>query len=320
MIFKITIMAKDKGHQANRPLEIPKSGWKDVLLRVKDQLDKDNIGIIAAGVAFYFFLAIFPLLGAFVSIYGLAMDPSQVEEQMDDLTSALPEQAHAMLSEILHNIVQASDGTLGWALVLGILLSLWSANAGMKSLFEGVNIAYDEENKRGFIGQNAITLLFTLGAIIIGIITIVLVAGFPAFVDNLALPEVAKTVIGWGRWLILAFIIVFALALIYQYAPFREDAKFRWVSWGAIFATILWIAASLLFSFYVNNFGNYNETYGSVAAVVVLMLWLNLTFFIILLGAEINSELEHQTAKDTTKGEEKPMGERGAYHADHVAE
>ncbi|CAN5238759.1 YihY/virulence factor BrkB family protein [soil metagenome] len=313
-------MVDDKGHQASRPLEIPKSGWKEVLLRVKDQLDKDNIGIIAAGVAFYFFLAIFPLLGAFVSIYGLAMDPAQVEQQMDDLTSVLPEQAHVMLNEILQNIVQSSDSTLGWALVFGLLLSLWSANAGMKSLFEGINIAYGEENKRGFIAQNAITLLFTLGAIIIGIISITLVAAFPAFVDNLGLPEVVKTILGLGRWLLLGAIIMFSLALIYQYAPFREDAKFRWVSWGAIIATVLWIAASLLFSFYVNNFGNYNETYGSVAAVVILMLWLNLTFFIILLGAEINSELEHQTARDTTKGAEKPMGERGAYHPDHVAE
>jgi membrane protein len=313
-------MDKDKGHLANRPGEIQKKGWKEVLLRVKDQLDKDNIGIIAAGVAFYFFLALFPSLAAFVSIYGLVMDPAQVTQQMDQLTSVLPEQAHETLHDILQNIVGNSDSTLGWALLLGILISLWSANQGTKALFEGVNIAYDEENKRGFMAQNAISLLFTLGAIVLGIVVIALVAGFPAFVDSLPLPEVVKTVIGWGRWLLLALIIMGSLALIYQYAPFREDAKLRWISWGAFIATVLWIAASLLFSFYVNNFGSYNETYGSVAAIIILLLWLNLTCYIILLGAEINSELEHQTAKDTTKGKEKPMGERGAYHADHVAE
>lgn len=310
----------EKGHQAERPKEIPKSGWKDVFLRVKDQLDKDHLNIIAAGVAFYFFLALFPSLAALVSIYGLVMEPSQVEQQMDQLTSVLPEQAHDTLNEILQNIVQTSDSTLGWTLIFGLLLSLWSANKGTKSLFEGVNIAYDEENKRGFIQENAISLLFTLGAIIIGIITLVLVAGFPAFVDNLPFPEVVKTIIAWGRWLLLAAIVMFSLALIYQYAPIRENAKIKWVSWGAAIATILWIIGSLLFSFYVTNFGNYNETYGSVAAIIILLLWLNLTCFVILLGAEINSELEHQTAKDTTKGPEKPMGERGAYHADHVAE
>lgn len=312
-------MNKDRGTRADRPSEIPKSGWKNVFLRVKDQLDEDNIGILAAGVAFYFFLALFPTLGAFVSIYGLAMDPAKVEEQMSQLTTALPAQAHETLGEILHNIVQSSNDTLGWALVLGIILSLWSANKGTKSLFEGVNIAYDEKNKRGFIKQNALTMLFTLGAIVVGIISITLIAGFPALVKSLPLPEIVKTVIGWGRWLLLAAIVMFCLALVYQYAPYRDDAKFRWVSWGAFIATILWLGGSLLFSFYVDNFGNYNETYGSVAAIIVLLLWLNLTCFIILLGAEINSELEHQTAKDTTKGKERPMGKRGAYYADHVA-
>ncbi|MDQ3393374.1 MAG: YihY/virulence factor BrkB family protein [Bacteroidota bacterium] len=313
-------MAKNRGKQADKPGEIPAAGWKDILLRVKDQLDQDNIEIIAAGVAFYFFLALFPSLAALVSIYGLVMDPAQVTEQMDQLTSVLPEQAHNTLHDILQNIVQSSSDTLGWALALGLVLSLWSANKGTKSLFEGVNIAYDEENKRGFIRQNALSLLFTLGAIIVGIISITLIAGFPAFVDNLGLPETLKTIIGWTRWLILAVIVMFSFSLIYQYAPLRDDAKFRWVSWGAAIATIFWIGGSLLFSFYVTNFGSYNETYGSVAAIIILLLWLNLTCFIILLGAEINSELEHQTAKDTTKGADKPMGQRGAYHADHVAE
>lgn len=162
-------------------------------------------------------------------------------------------------------------------------------------------------------------MLFTLGGIIIGGLCFALVIGFPALVGNLGLPGVVQTVVQWGRWLLLAAIIMFALALIYKVAPYRDNPKFKWVSWGSGIATALWLIGSLLFSWYVNNFGNYNETYGSVAAVIILMLWFNLTTFIILLGAEINSELEHQTAKDTTIGEEHPLGQRNAYHADHVA-
>lgn len=312
-------MKDNKGHQAEKPKEIPKSGWKEVFIRVKNQLSKDNMDIVSAGVAFYFFLAIFPALAAAVSIYGLVTDPAQVEQQLSQITSALPEQAHQLLSERLHNIAQKSGSTLGWGMALSILISLWSANKGTKSLFEGINIAYDERDERGFLKQNGLTLLFTLGGIVVGFLCISLVVGFPALVGNLGLSETLQTIIGLTRWLLLGIILIFSLALIYKYAPDRDQPQFKWVSWGSIIATVLWIAGSLLFSWYVNNFGNYGEMYGSLAAVIILMLWFNLTSFIILLGAEINSELEHQTAKDTTIGDSRPMGERNAYHADHVA-
>lgn len=312
-------MADNKGRNANKPSEISGSGWKEVMLRVKDQLTKDNLNIVAAGVAFYFFLAIFPLMAAIISIYGLVMDPVEVEQQMEQLSTALPESAHEMLSERLHNIAQSSSSTLGWGVALSILLSLWSANKGTKSMFQGINIAYDEEEERGFIKLNAITLLFTLGGIILGIICLAVVVAFPALVDSLGLPSGIETAIQWGRWLVLAIFVVFGLALLYKIAPNRDNPQFKWVSWGSGIATVLWLIGSLLFSWYVNNFGNFNEMYGSVAAVIILMLWLNLTSFVILLGAEINSEMEHQTAQDTTVGEEEPMGERGAYHADRVA-
>ncbi|MFD1186428.1 YihY/virulence factor BrkB family protein [Pontibacter rugosus] len=312
-------MTNARGRQAESPKEIPGKGWKDVLMRVKEQLSTDNISIVAAGVAFYFFLALFPLMAAIISIYGLVMEPAAVEQQMEQLTAVLPEEAHQMLSERLQNIAQKSSSTLGWGVALSILLSLWSANSGTKSLFEGINIAYDEVNDRSFLKLNAITLLFTLAGIIIGSLCVVLVIAFPAVIDSLGLPDVLQTVLQFARWVLLAGIIMLALALIYKVAPYRDNPKFKWVSWGSGIATALWIIGSLLFSWYVNNFGNYNETYGPVAAVIIMMLWFNLTSFIILLGAEINSELEHQTAKDTTVGEDMPLGQRNAYHADHVA-
>ncbi len=312
-------MGYDRGYRAESPREIPKSGWKDVFTRVKNQLSTDNIDIVSAGVAFYFFLAVFPAIAALVSIYGLVTDPGQVEQQMNQLTAVLPEQAHQMLSERLHSVASQSGQTLGWGVAFSILLSLWSANKGTKSLFEGINIAYDERDERGFLKQNGLTLLFTLGGMVLAIVSLALVVAFPALMGNLGLPETVQTIIDWARWPLLAVILVFTLALIYKYAPDRDNPKFKWVSWGSVIAAVLWVVGSLLFSWYVNNFGSYNETYGSVAAVIILMLWFNLTSFIILLGAEINSELEHQTAKDTTIGQPKPIGNRNAYHADHVA-
>lgn len=312
-------MKTNRGQQADKPREIPTSGWKDVFKRVKDQLTQDHISIVAAGIAFYFFLAIFPALVAIISIYGLVNEPAQVEQQLAAITDILPQQAHQMLEERLKSIAGQSGGTLGWGVAISILVSLWSANKGTKSLFEGVNIAYNEKDERGFLKQTGLTLLFTLGGMIVGILSLALVAAFPALVGNLGLPETVQNIISWARWLLLALIVVFSVSLVYKYAPHRSKPQFKWVSWGAMVATVLWVAGSLLFSWYVNNFGNYQEIYGSVAAVIILMLWFNLTSFVILLGAEINSELEHQTARDSTVGEPQPMGERNAYFADHVA-
>lgn len=308
-----------RGHAANKPTDIPGKGWKDIALRVKDQLKYDHVQVVAAGVAFYFFLALFPAIAAAVSIYGLVVSPEQVQQQMSQIASALPEQAHQMISDILQRMAGKSGSSLGWSVAISTLISLYSAKKGITALFEGVNIAYDELDERGFLKKNAIELLFTLGAIITGILAIALIAAWPALTGKLGLPSVLQTVISWGRWILLAAIIIFSLGLIYKVAPDRDHPEFKWVSWGAVLATLLWIGGSLLFSWYVTNFGSYDKTYGSFAAVIILMLWFFLTAFIILLGAEINSEMEHQTRKDTTVGEDEPMGERGAFHADHVA-
>jgi len=308
-----------RGHTANKPSEIPGKGWKDIALRVKDQLKYDHVQVVSAGVAFYFFLALFPAIAAAVSIYGLVVSPEQVQQQMSQIASVLPEQAHQMISDILQRMAGKSGSSLGWSVAISTLISLYSAKKGIAAMFEGVNIAYDELDERGFLKKNAIELLFTLGAIITGILAIALIAAWPALTGKLGLPSVLQTVISWGRWLLLGLIIIFSLGLIYKVAPDRDHPEFKWVSWGAVLATLLWIGGSLLFSWYVTNFGSYDKTYGSFAAVIILMLWFFLTAFIILLGAEINSEMEHQTRKDTTVGEDEPMGERGAFHADHVA-
>lgn len=309
-----------KGKNADKPSEIPFKGWKEIFLRVKDQVADDHVQIVSAGVAFYFFLSLFPTLSALVSIYGLVMEPSGVEQQMERLLGTLPTQAHELVSGILKDIVGKSDGTLGWSLVIGLLLSLWSANNGMKALFEGINIAYDEKDERGFFKKTAITLGVTLVGILLGFFSLSMVIGFPAFVKEMDIPNSLKAMIGWLRWPILAVMLSGLLGLLYKIAPARDNPKFRWITWGAGIASVLWILGSLLFTIYIDNFANYDKTYGSLAAVIVMLLWLFLTSFVVLLGAEINSEMEHQTRKDTTIGADKPMGKRGAYHADHVAE
>lgn len=311
---------KRKRYEAEKPQHFDWEDWKAIVLRVKDDISKDHLQVVAAGVAFYFFLALFPAFSAVVSIYGLLVEPAEVQQQMDQMTRLLPEQAREMLSGILNNIAGKSDSTLGWSLVLSLLFSLWSANKGTTALFEGTNIAYSQLDERGFLKKKAITLLFTLGGIVTGILSMALVVAFPAIVDSIPLPSTISGLINWLRWPLLALIIMLALVLIYKIAPYRSRPRYKWVGWGAVIATLLWLIVSLLFSYYMNNFGNFDKTYGTFTAVIILMLWFFLTAFIILIGAEINSEMEHQTRKDTTTGKEKPMGERNAYFADHVAD
>ncbi len=310
---------RDRGTMADRPKEIPARGWKDIFLRVKDEFTNDHISIVAAGVAFYFFLALFPLLSAMVAIYGLVFDAAQVEQQLSQLSAVLPPQAQDIIAQQLHKIVSAPQQGLGLALIFSILLSLWSANSGTKALFDGVNIAYNQNEERNFFKLNGITLAVTLGGILVGLIAVALVIGFPAIIDRLGLPSTISDIISLARWPLLFAFIVFSLSVIYKIAPDRNNPKFKWVSWGAGIAAALWIGASLLFSFYINKFSNFDATYGAIAAVIILMLWFQITSICVLLGAEINSEMEHQTVKDTTVGEPEPLGQRGGYHADRVA-
>ena len=310
-----------RGREASTPKDIPARGWKDILWRVKDQIKEDRLSIIAAGVAFYGLLAIFPGLIALVAIYGLAFDPAQVEQQVSQLRGVLPPQAADVLLTQLHDLTSTSSAALGFGAILGIVLALWSASAGMRTLMEALNVAYDEEEKRGTIRFYATALLLTLGAVIGAIIAISLVVALPIVLNFFGgLGEALKWLISIGSVVILIATVMLGLAIVYRYGPSREQARWRWVSWGAVIATVLWVIGSVLFSLYVTRFGNYNETYGSVGAIVILLMWFLLSAYAVLIGAEINAEMERQTRKDTTSGSEKSMGRRGAHAADTVGE
>lgn len=288
-------------HILASPSKIKFSGWKTILKRVLKEISENNVSIISAGVAFYAFLAVFPAIAALVSIYGLAMDPQSIQDQLSQISGMMPQEAYEILKTQLEKLVSTPESALGWSMAIGILFSLWSANKGTKSLFTGVDIAYDTVNQRGFLKQNALTLSFTLGAILLLIISMILIVVFPALVGLIGLPSGIENLIGYGRWLLLAAILIWFLGEVYKHAPFKKAPKRRWVIPGALLATLLWLLASWGFSFYVSNFGSYGEVYGSISAVVVMLLWLFITSFIILLGAELNSEIEKYARQPTEK-------------------
>ena len=308
------------GTDAHRPTEIPPRGWLQIAKRAWRESKQDNVSLLAAGVAFFGFLALFPALIASLTIYGLLVSPEKANEQVNEYATALPSEARQVLADQLRSITDNNDRALGVGLIIAVLLALWSASGGVGNLMKAINIAYDEEEKRGFVKQRAIALLLTLGAVVFMLLTLGLVAVVPAVLDQLSLGTVGRVIAQVIRWTALVVAVVLALALVYRVAPDRDAPRLRWVSLGAIIATVLWVLGSVGFSLYVSSFGNYNKTYGAVAGVAVLMLWLYLTCYIVLLGAEINAESEQQTARDSTKGPEQPRGQRGAVKADSLPE
>jgi membrane protein len=263
-------------------------------------------------------LAIVPALIALVALYGLVFDPRQVQEQVSALSGVLPPDAAEILLRQLNDLTTRDTKALGFGAIGGLLLALWSASAGMRTLMEALNVAYNEEEKRGFFRFYGTALLLTLASILGTMLAIVLVVAIPAVLTFLGLDDTLKWVISIAAWPILILMMMIGLAVIFRYGPSRREPRWRWVSWGAFVATVLWIIGSLLFSFYVAKFGNYNETYGAVGAIVILLMWFLLSAYAVLIGAELNAEMERQTRKDTTEGGEKPLGQRGAYAADTV--
>jgi membrane protein len=307
---------KLQGDQAETPGQIPKGGWLQIVKRAWQEAKSDQVPLLAAGVAFYSFLALFPAMIAAVMIYGLVRDPADVQRQVDELSAALPSDAASLLTTQLEAITSTSSGSLGLGLLVSLALALWSASGGVGNLLSAINVAYDEEETRGFVKRKGLSLLLTLASIVFVVVAISLIAVAPALLDNL----VDAGPLRWGlealRWLGIVAAMSVALAVLYRVAPDRDDPEFKWVSVGAVVATVVWLIASLGFSLYVDNFGSYNKTYGALAGVVVLLLWLWLTMYVVLLGAEVNAEAEQQTAKDTTVGPDEPLGTRGAVKAD----
>ena len=307
-----------RGRQADRPGDIPRSGWKDILKRTMTEIKDDNVVLIAAGVAFYFWVALIPAIIAAVMIYGLVADPAQITSQIESLLSNLSEDAQRVVSQPITNA--ATAGGLGIGTAISLAGVLWSASGGMNGLIKGLGVAYDEPDERNFFAKRGLAILLTLGGIIFLALAVVLIGVIPAVLSNFGLGSAGQLAVNILRWPLLALVVIIGLAIIYKVGPDRDDPKVRWASWGAVVATIVWLIGSALFSFYVSNFGSYNATYGALAGVIILNLWLFLTAFIVLMGAEINSEMEVQTRKDTTRGEPLPMGQRDAVKADNVAE
>ena len=306
-----------RGRDASRPTQIPARGWLDILYRTVKEFSNDRVTLVAAGITFYLLLALAPTLAAFVSIYGLFFDPGSISEQVAALSGVLPGGAMDILTEQLERLASADQSTLGFAFALSLGLALWSANAGMKALFQGMNVAYNEVEKRGFIKLTLTTLTITILTLvtIIGLIAFNVAFGSLTALTGLDLPNwILNTVTG-----VVALIALIAfMAALYRFGPSREDARVEWITPGAIVAGLLIVAVSAAFTFYVANFGTYNETYGSLGAIIGFLTWLWLTMIVLLLGGELNSEMEHQTARDTTTGEPQPLGQRNAVMADRV--
>jgi membrane protein len=308
------------GREAERPGQIPPRGWFAVLKRVKAEVKDDNVSLLAAGVAFYAMLAIFPAIIALVTIYGMVADPNQVESQVGEFAKSLPSGADQLLTQQLKNVVSAGRQSLSIGLVVSLLAVLWSVSSGVQGLVKGLNVVYDERETRGFVKLRGLSLLLTLGAIVVAVVALALITVFPAAIDNLGLGRAGELAASIARWVVLALLVLAALAVLYRFAPDRANPRWRWVSPGAVVALVLWLLGSIGFSWYVDNFGKYNQTYGALAAVIILLLWLFLSAFAVLLGAEFDAEAERQTARDTTTGPERPLGRRDAEVADTLGE
>jgi membrane protein len=308
------------GRAARDPFHIPLRGWQDILWRTVREFGADNIPQVAGGVAFFGLLSIFPAMGAFVSLYGLFSNVQMAEQQLNILSGVLPDAALQMVGEQMLRLASTRHSGLGFAFVVSLLASLWSANAGIKALFSGLNIAFEETEKRNFLKLNLVSLSFTIGALAFLTIAFAAVVAVPIALAYLGYTPGGFAVMNVLRWPLLLLVAVGGITLLYRYGPSRQRERWPWVSWGSVFAAVLWLAVSLLFSVYVAHFGSYDRTYGSLGAAVGFMSWLWISSIAILFGAELNSEIEHQTAHDTTSGAPAPMGQRGAHMADTLGE
>lgn len=307
-----------RGRDANSPEQIPPQGWRDILWRVLWGIPANRILSTSGGVAFFALLAVFPGIAAIVSLYGLFADSSTIGKHLTLVSGFLPGGVLQLIADQITLISRQGNQTLGTAFVAGLLVALGSANSGMAALFDALNVVYDEREKRSLVRFYATTLLFTLAGIAFIILAITGVVILPLILKFIGLATTTEWLLAILRWPILLVTIVVSLACIYRYGPSRRDARWRWVTWGSILGALLWIAASMLFSWYVATFDSYNKIYGSLGAGVGFMVWLWISAVIVLLGGELNAEMEHQTARDTTEGRSKPLGARGAMMADHV--
>jgi len=319
----IMVKARDDGapgRDAQSPWAMPLTAWWQILKRVWFETGKDNVSLVSAGVAFFAFLSFVPLIGSAVLVYGLAADPASIAGLMSDLFRLMPSDVAAIVIGQLQGMVATAATTKGWALGLALATSIYGAMRASSGIIMALNIAYEESETRGFIRLNLVTLAFTIGFVCAGIGLIIassMLVAMEALLDGwpLAVVWIARGII----WLLMGAAMSFLVAITLRYAPDRSRAKWIWITPGSLLMTIGGLLLTAGFSTYVANFGSYNATYGALAAVVVFLLWLYLLAYLLCLGAELNAELEKQTAVDTTVGRERSAGKRGAAVADYVA-
>ncbi|WP_407116828.1 YihY/virulence factor BrkB family protein [Bradyrhizobium sp. LMG 9283] len=307
-----------RGRRAKSPFEIPWSGWKDIFWRTYQRIDEDRLLATAGGVVFFGLLAIFPAVTAVVSSYGLFADPATISANLQKLAMMLPQGTFQIVEEQVGRVVSKGNTALGATFLFGFLLAIWSANAGVKAIFDALNVAYEEREKRSFIRLNMVSLAFTVGAVAALLLMVGAVVAFPLALNHLGMAPESKLIVALARWPLLFLILLVALAILYRFAPSRDAPRWQWLSLGAVTAAILWIAGSALLSWYLSEFANYNATYGSLGAAIGLMMWMWMSAIVIMFGAELNSEIERQTLRDTTTGRPKPLGSREAVSADTV--
>ena len=316
----LPVVADLHGRDAKVPEAIPINGIKDVLWRVFHQITEDRVTLIAAGVTFYLLLGLFPAISALVALYGLVADPSTMADHLRQLAGVLPPGAFDLIAERIGTLTASRNSTLGVTFTIGLAVALWSTHSATLAIFDAMNVAYDEEEKRGLIRLNLIGLAFTICAMASATLMVGLVAIIPILLSYVWLDRFEEQMALIVRWPILFMIVAVATTAIYRFGPSRQPARLRWISWGSVLVTVCWFAMSLGFSFYLTHFANYDATYGTLGALIGFLVWTWLSIVILIIGGELNAELEHQTARDTTTGPPLPMGARGAYVADTLGE
>jgi membrane protein len=309
---------RGRGRHATHPLQIPWRGWKDIVWRTYQEMQSDRLLSIAGGVAFFVLLAIFPAITALVSAYGMFFNTSTITGNLSLLNDVVPANVLGIVSEQVNRIAANSGRALSVGIIVGILVSLWSAMSGVKAMIDALNVIYEQQEGRSFIRLNLEALIFTLAGFAAFLLAIAAVIVLPLVLSPIGLGSQTETLTRVLRWPALLLVLLTGLAALYRYGPYRRAAQWQWVSVGSVFAAMTWIGASYLFSWFLASFANYNATYGSLGAAVGLMVWLWISTIVVLLGAELNAEIEHQTARDSTIGDEKPLGARGAVMADTV--
>ncbi|WP_237476732.1 YihY/virulence factor BrkB family protein [Lichenibacterium dinghuense] len=307
-----------RGREADSPKDIPARGWKDILVRVFWATSANRVLSTAGSVAFFALLAVFPGIAAIVSLYGLFADASTICGHLVLLAGILPAGVLGLVDDQVRLVAQQDNNTLGSAFAISLAVALYSANSGAVALFDALNVVYNEKEERSALRLYATTFAFTLAGVAFTVVALAGVVVLPVVSKFFGLPSLTEWLLAVARWPILLLTIVVSLAVIYRYGPSRNEARWRWVTWGSAIAALLWIAASMLFSWYVATFDSYNRVYGSLGAAVGFMVWLWISAVIVLLGGELNAEVEHQTARDTTEPGRRPLGTRGAMMADHV--